>query len=147
MHGMCLVVSDLTDSIRVIGEEMDINDFYEYDSKLVELSWADVTTDIEAAPDNSLPRQYYLFQNRPNPFNPGTHIEFNLPGKSQVTLSIYNLLGQQVNTLIEDELPAGIHSIYWDGTDYSGDTVSSGIYLYRLQAGDIIETKKMLYLK
>ena len=147
MHGMCLVVSDLTDSIRVIGEEMDINDFYEYDSKLVELSWADVTTDIEGAPDNSLPRQYYLFQNRPNPFNTGTSIEFNLNQRSYVILSIYNLLGQKVNILIEDELSAGNHSIYWDGTDYLGNTVSTGIYFYCLQSSDFTETRKMLLLK
>jgi hypothetical protein len=85
----------------------------------------------------NLPNHPVLYQNYPNPFNPTTAIEFNLPRSSEVTLKIFNLLGEEVTTLLSAFLPAGSHVYEWDASD-----LASGIYLYRLQAGDYVETRK-----
>lgn len=94
-----------------------------------------------------LPRTYALGQNYPNPFNPATQIRYQLPNQSKVTLIIYNLLGQQVKTLINMTLPAGYYVASWDGKDDRGLTAASGVYFYRIQAGSFIKTKKMLFMK
>lgn len=94
-----------------------------------------------------MPDELQLSQNYPNPFNPVTAIEYRLPERSHVKLKVFNVLGQKVRTLIDREESAGSYTIIWDGTDTSGKSVASGVYLYRFQAGDHIETKKMLLLK
>ena len=88
------------------------------------------------------PYSYRLNQNYPNPFNPTTKIEFSLPVSSEVSLIIYNLLGQEIARLIDGEQAAGIHSVIWEATN-----LSTGIYFYRIQAGDFIQTRKMVLLK
>lgn len=88
-----------------------------------------------------------LSNNYPNPFNPITEISFELPAPTHITLEIYNVLGQRVTTLHDGLLEAGEYLIQWDATDETGAQVSSGVYFYRLIAGDLIETKKMLLLK
>jgi hypothetical protein len=93
------------------------------------------------------PKYFELFQNHPNPFNSETVIRFNLSKPSDVTLVIYNTLGQKVKTLVAGHLNAGTTSISWDGKDQKGITVSSGVYLYELKAGDLTETKRMVLLK
>ena len=87
-----------------------------------------------------------LRQNYPNPFNPETEIEYALPKDSEVKLIIYNLLGQRVQTLVESKQVAGFHRVRWDGRDYSGKEVTSGIYFYQLKAGNFIFTRKMVLL-
>jgi hypothetical protein len=99
-----------------------------------------------------LPGNFHLSQNYPNPFNPSTTIEFTLGapgavGSHDVSLRIYNILGQEVNSLFEGTLPSGNHSVAWDGNDQRGRRVASGIYLYKLQVGDQSQTKKMVLLK
>jgi hypothetical protein len=94
-----------------------------------------------------LPGKFELAQNFPNPFNPDTKIEFAVPQKSQVDLVIYNVMGQKVRTLVSDELDAGWKQVTWDGKDDSGNTVSSGIYLYKLNAGEFVDSKKMTLVK
>lgn len=81
-----------------------------------------------------LPVEYALLPNYPNPFNPSTTIQYDLPQASEITLTIYNMLGQQVRTLVQQSQPAGRHSSVWDGLDADGLPVSSGIYFYRLSA-------------
>ena len=147
MYGMCLNVSGRTDTIRVIGVELVVTGEYQYNCSLLDFAWAQSPTDVEEDNGNPLPDQYRLYQNSPNPFNPGTSIEFDLPRRCLATMSIYNVLGQQVRVLVNDDLPAGRHSIYWDGTDSGGGSVSTGVYFYRLQSADFIEVKKMLLLK
>jgi len=88
------------------------------------------------------PTKFLLHQNYPNPFNPGTIIDYQLPMTSEVELSIYNLLGQKVATLVSEKQPAGRYKIKWDAT---GQT--SGVYLYRLKSGSFVLTKKMLFLQ
>ncbi len=100
-----------------------------------------------AAESENLPTEYSLSQNYPNPFNPTTVIAYSLPNPSQVKIEIYNLLGQTVATLVDTKQGAGNYTVTWDGRDMYGSRVSSGIYFYRLQADDFVETKKMLLLK
>jgi hypothetical protein len=102
--------------------------------------------------DDILPSSFTLSQNYPNPFNPTTNIDFSIGtadnGASQrVRLDVFNILGQQVTTLMDGVYPAGDHQIVWDATDKSGRRVATGIYLYRLKVGDEQKTKKMLFLK
>jgi hypothetical protein len=94
----------------------------------------------------NLPMAFELKQNHPNPFNPTTHINFDLPSPTDIDLTIYNVLGQQVKSY-SDFRTAGSHSITWDGTDNTGSQVSSGVYFYRLDAGQNSATKKMMMLK
>ncbi len=94
-----------------------------------------------------LPIEYALEQNYPNPFNPSTKIAFALPKAGKVEVSVFNVLGQEVNTLISEEMGAGNHTVEWDGRNNTGGSVSSGIYFYRIVAGDFSQTKKMLMLK
>ena len=93
-------------------------------------------------PDNTI-----LLGNYPNPFNPETTISYQLPENSGVELAIYNLQGQKVKTLINEVIPAGEHSVVWNGRDSNGKRVSSGIYFYKLEAGNHEETKKMILMK
>lgn len=88
-----------------------------------------------------------LQQNYPNPFNPETQIRFVLPKPARVKLEVYNLLGQKVVTLLDREMTAGPNTIVWDGKNGKGENVSSGIYFYRLEAGDLKETKKMIIVR
>ncbi|MBD3403053.1 T9SS type A sorting domain-containing protein [candidate division GN15 bacterium] len=104
-------------------------------------------TDVHDDPHAELPSSYSLQQNYPNPFNPTTSISFKLPQAADVSLKVYNVLGQWVQTLVSGELPAGTHSVQWNGTASTGVPVSSGVYLYRLQAGEYSATRKMLLLK
>ncbi|PWB71358.1 hypothetical protein C3F09_07975, partial [candidate division GN15 bacterium] len=86
-------------------------------------------------------------QNFPNPFNPQTTVGFDLPQAEHVTLTVYNLLGQRIRTLADGDFDAGHQSVMWDGRGDNGDAVASGVYLYRLEAGSYVATKKMLLLK
>ena len=93
------------------------------------------------------PRDFSLAQNVPNPFNPTTTIRFELPKAADVTLKVFNLLGQEVRTLINGRQEAGFHTVVWDGRNTSGRAVASGVYFYHLQAGTFSKAKKMLLLK
>ncbi|MBS1272446.1 MAG: hypothetical protein MAGBODY4_01591 [Candidatus Marinimicrobia bacterium] len=94
------------------------------------------------------PYEYGLSQNYPNPFNPTTNIKFSLADQQPVTIAIYNVRGQLVNTLMQNQsMQPGSHVINWDGTDKAGNTVGSGIYIYRIQAGDFIKAKKMTLIR
>jgi fibronectin type 3 domain-containing protein len=94
-----------------------------------------------------LPDEYILYQNYPNPFNPATTIRFGLPQKSDVRLEIFDILGRQVAILGDEPMEAGYHEIVWDSRNRSGGEVSSGVYFYRLKAGEFNSIKKMLILK
>jgi hypothetical protein len=89
-----------------------------------------------------IPTQYELSQNYPNPFNPETKIEFALPMSAKVKLSVYNVLGQVVVTLVDGQMEAGFHGVTFDGHD-----LSSGVYFYRLEAGDYSATRQMVFMK
>jgi photosystem II stability/assembly factor-like uncharacterized protein len=90
---------------------------------------------------------FELHQNFPNPFNPTTKITYNLPRSGQVSLRIFNTLGQEVRTLINEQQTAGEKSIVWDGRDQFGREMTSGVYIYRIQAGEYIQSRKMLLVR
>ncbi len=94
-----------------------------------------------------LPTSFSLGQNFPNPFNPETSIEYTLAAAGRVEVAIYNVLGAKIKTLVNDVQPAGTYTIRWLGNDESGQTVASGVYFYKLTAGDFTATRKMTLLK
>jgi len=93
------------------------------------------------------PNDFVLSQNYPNPFNSATTIDYSIPRQSRVTIDIYNLLGQKVKSLINEIIPAGNYTAIWDGTDSNNRSVSSGVYYYRISAGDMTDTKKLVLMK
>lgn len=95
----------------------------------------------------ALPAAYQLHQNYPNPFNPSTSILFGLPEASDVTLTVFNAIGQKVRTLYSGLKPAGYHTFSWNGTNETGVLVGAGIYVYQLRAGGFVQSRKMMFLK
>lgn len=101
-----------------------------------------LSSPAENTPPAELPETFSLSQNYPNPFNPATHIEFSLPQSVPTQLSVYNQLGQEVTTLVSSTLPAGRHTV-----EFNGSRLPSGFYFYRLNAGSFSETRKMILMK
>lgn len=101
----------------------------------------------ETKPSSQIPGEFSLSQNYPNPFNPTTIVEFDLAQPARASLTVYNILGRLVRVLVDEEKPAGSYTVYWDGNDKNGRPVSSGIYFYKLEAGDFSEVKKMVLIK
>jgi hypothetical protein len=96
----------------------------------------------------SVPDAFALNQNYPNPFNPSTQISFDIPEASElVSLSVYNILGQNINTLVSRSMSAGRYAQEWDATDELGNPVASGIYFYELRSSDFVSRKKMLLIR
>jgi hypothetical protein len=95
-----------------------------------------------ATPFGVVPTNFALWQNYPNPFNASTVIRYQLPSDEHVTLKIYNVFGQQVATLVDADQKAGLHTVNW-----TGEGLSSGMYVYTLTAGAHSESKKMVFLK
>ncbi len=130
-----------------------INDFafsaidaYNYGLVFI-FSGTDNGTDVKYDYEPTLPDGYILSQNYPNPFNMSTTIEFALPERSDITLKVYNILGGEVRNLIDKNLAAGTYTVQWNGQDELGVDVSSGVYLYRLSAGEVRTVKKMVLVK
>ena len=94
-----------------------------------------------------LPETFGLYQNYPNPFNPITTLRYDLPEQAFVTLTIYDMLGREIIQLVNTTKEAGIKVVQWDSTDNMGSPVSAGVYLYQIQAGEFVQTKKMVLLK
>jgi len=101
----------------------------------------------EAAKEAALPEGYSLSQNYPNPFNPDTRLDYTVPRSEHVTIDIFNINGQKVRTLVDETVAAGQHSVVWDAKSDSGERVASGVYLYRLVAGEVVASKKMTLVK
>ncbi len=105
------------------------------------------SVDVPEQDPSSHPTKFQLFPNYPNPFNPATTIEYFLPKNAWVNLSIYNLLGQKIKTLINEHQKRGLKAIKWDGEDENGNKLSSGVYFYKLKTKDFVQSKKMLLIK
>ena len=99
-------------------------------------------TDVQEESQTGAPDDFALHQNYPNPFNPSTTIKFSLPHSNYVSLKVFNMLGEVVATLVDEELNVGTYTTQWNAS-----SVASGIYFYRLQAGEFAATKKLLLLK
>lgn len=101
----------------------------------------------ETPTEEAVPEFFRLSQNFPNPFNPSTEIWYDLPIQRRVTLSIYNMLGQKVRTLVNEIKAAGSYSVKWDGTNEEGKSLSSGLYFYRFDTGIVSGIKKMILVR
>jgi len=97
--------------------------------------------------DDGLPEKFAVHQNYPNPFNPMTTLRYDLPEDGLVNITIYDMMGREIVTLINDQQPAGYRSFVWNGTNDLGESVSAGIYLFIIKAGELRQTKKMVLLK
>ena len=102
---------------------------------------------LNIADSDIIPETFALYANYPNPFNPTTTISYDLPKQAQVTLGIYDILGKQIKTLVNQSQDAGSKTAVWDGTNNSGRPVSAGVYLYRIKAGEFSQTRKMVLLR
>ena len=96
---------------------------------------------------NVMPSNYFLSQNFPNPFNPITTLRYELPEDSFVDVIIYDMLGNVVNNVVNTNQSSGYKTVQWNATNNQGEPVSAGVYLYKIQAGDFVDTKKMILLK
>ncbi|MCH8171448.1 MAG: T9SS type A sorting domain-containing protein, partial [Bacteroidetes bacterium] len=151
------VISDITTTYQAVsGLHNDKNYYWRVRSKNADGSYSEYSGMGKfyakfsvTAVDNELviPQKFTLEQNYPNPFNPTTTIRFALPEASFVILRIYNMLGQEVKTLVNGEKNAGTYNVQWRGDNNFGVKVSSGTYIYRVIAGQNIFTKKMVLLK
>jgi hypothetical protein len=97
---------------------------------------------VSVEESKEVPTNYALYQNYPNPFNPTTNIKFSLPKASHVKLTVYDVLGKEVQTLVNNQLSAGTHTIAFNGAN-----LASGVYLYRIESGDFVQVNKMLLVK
>lgn len=117
----------------------------------IELISADVANydgqALKVSEQFGLPIEFSLGQNYPNPFNPTTRIDFFLPQAEDVDLVIYNITGQQVRKLLDARETAGAHSVFWDSRNDAGEGVASGVYFYRLRAGEFTSSRRMVLLK
>ena len=112
------------------------------------LSWQDgADQDLSVGDAAVLPQKFFLDQNYPNPFNPVTTLRYDLPKNSFVYIIIYDMLGREVKRLVNETQEAGYMSVIWNATNDQGNPVSAGVYLYQIQAGDFVQTKKMVLLK
>ena len=96
---------------------------------------------------SNIPEQFILYPNYPNPFNPVTTIRYDLSKESFVDITIYDMLGNVVYNLVHANESPGYKSVQWDATNTKGEPVSAGVYLYKIQVGDFVDTKKMILLK
>ena len=94
-----------------------------------------------------IPNQYKLYQNYPNPFNPLTVIQYDVPELSQISLTLYDLSGREINQLVKETQPPGLKTVVWDGKDFMGNRMGAGIYIYQLKSGNYVESKKMILVK
>jgi hypothetical protein len=138
------------DSLNVLDTQQPIvlepGEFFIYST--VKLPTPEAGLLVSAEPiDAGLISEFYLEQNFPNPFNPSTEIVFKVAEPGIVNIKIYDVLGREIKTLLNDFRNNGIYSVVWDGDDYFGERVSSGVYFYRMEAGSYVETKKMMLMK
>jgi hypothetical protein len=146
LAGRLLASSDYSWSVRVTDLMDSVN-------AQLSLSFRTSATITAVGDPGTIPAEFTLSQNYPNPFNPSTTIAFDVPSQSIVTVQIFNMIGQLVLTLVDDERPAGRYTVTWRGTAESGALVSSGIYFYRIHAKSVgsdlefVQTRKLLLLK
>jgi hypothetical protein len=134
----------LTDNARVRVFVYDAQGLLGYDTSNEVF---EVITAITDAPANTRPRTFALAQNQPNPFNPHTVIKFDLPRDEHVNISIFDVKGRLVKTLVSEPMTYGTHEAIWKGQDNRGNQVATGVYYYRIVAGTFTATKSMVLVK
>ena len=128
------------------GLEINKESATPYDIKLVAGDQEYVNITVQEILNN-IPIEFSLGQNYPNPFNPITKINYTLPKHAKVNISIYNVLGQKVITLLDKKQDYGYHTLTWNGTNSFGKQMATGVYFAKMSAGKFTQTKKMLLLK
>ncbi|HEX9654377.1 MAG TPA: DNRLRE domain-containing protein [bacterium] len=137
----------------IIGDEEQLQTAKRFDTKENDNPGARPLLTVTFLPtavnndDHVLPTQFNLAQNYPNPFNPSTVIHYRVPKTADGRLEIFDVLGKKVRTLVQGRLNIGSHRVLWNGTNDAGELLPSGIYLYRLQAGGLAESRKMAFVR
>jgi hypothetical protein len=137
-----VVVIDYKDNAAVDGYDWRM---YGHDIRRSH-RWYNTPTSVDEE-DLGLPTRFELSQNYPNPFNPETRINYSIAESGNVSLTVYNIIGQEVVRLVDAQQAAGRYEVTWDGSSNSGEKVSSGIYFYRLNTDNNFAIKKMLLMK
>jgi len=143
------IISDTIVEFRAYPEALNCQNQPEYciDGDTLTFEIPIVVQVVSTEPEHFIPEEFVLHQNYPNPFNPVTTLRYELPENGHVNVTIYDMLGREVKTLINQNQDAGYKSLIWDATNDYGKPVSAGIYLYQIQAGEYMQTKKMVLLK
>ena len=136
------VNSEFTDETVI-----QINDLRWNEGEVVEYAAEMTLTFALGIEDDLIPNKYALHQNYPNPFNPTTTLRYDLPEDAMVNITIYNMMGRKISTLVSSQQTAGFKSVLWNATNDKGSPVSAGLYLYTIQAGEFRQTRKMVLLK
>ena len=142
-------ISDTIVTFNVYPEALNCQNMPEYciDGDTLTFEVAIVVQVASAEPEHFIPEIFTLHQNHPNPFNPLTTLRYDLPEDAMVNITIYDMMGRVVSNLASSQQNAGYKSVQWNATNNAGQPVSAGVYLYRIEAGDFRETKKMVLLK
>ena len=113
----------------------------------IKLAKSDIIHFVGIGGIDQMPTTFAIDQNFPNPFNPTTTMNYQLPQASDVRITIYNVLGQKVRTLLNTRMDAGYHNVVWDGLNDNGARMASGLYMYKFEAGTYVQVQKMLMMK
>ena len=136
-------MEEMSDDLPMVAGLEDVDDFYVYMERImIPVGMVSISPDA-----GTLPEQFALYPAYPNPFNPTTTLRYVLPEDALVNITIYDMMGRVVKTLINDQQTVGSRSLQWNATNNTGSPVSAGIYLYMIQAGDFRQTRKMVLLK
>jgi hypothetical protein len=133
----------LRDSFRI--SDGAGNDYYFRECYNITFIYKLIVTEVESQ-NGEIPVNYSLSQNYPNPFNPITKIQYSIPQSSRVVIKVFDILGSEIETLVNEEKPAGIYELNWNAVSAAGG-LPSGVYFYQLRAGDYTSVKKMLLIK
>ncbi|MFH0989185.1 MAG: LamG-like jellyroll fold domain-containing protein [bacterium] len=139
--------SGLLDEVRIYNRALSASEIQNhYGGVFAKRSMLDTLMMADKNSIDNIPTEFALNQNHPNPFNPETIVQYALPTESNISMKIYNLLGKEIRTLLEDAQRAGFHFVRWDGKDRNGQQVASGVYLYRLIATSTSDEHKNPYV-
>jgi len=148
------VVSNYLVSSFYTDEDLEFNTLYFYRISSFSTGWSEYSATIavvlealDISNGNNLPLSYKIHQNYPNPFNPTTQIKYDLPEDGVVNITIYDMMGRQISTLVSGQQTAGYNIVQWNATNTLGEPVSAGLYLYTIHAGKFKQTRKMVLLK
>jgi len=157
LNGQNYVLAGDSPLVRIRGKGTDLSSIKIKEAILVDKEANKIPVEIvgemnkdeegSEVKESFVPKDFSLSQNLPNPFNPQTEISYDLPNACHVKLSIYNLLGQRIRTLVDEFQTTGHKTVRWDGKDDQGGQLASGIYFYQIQAGDFTDAKKMMLMK
>ena len=143
------IISDTVVTFSAYPEALNCQNHPEYciDSDTLTFEIPIVVQVVSAEPEHFIPEVFTLHQNHPNPFNPVTTLCYDLPEDARVNITIYDMMGRVVKTMVNAQQNAGYKSVRWNATNDNGAPVSAGLYLYTIQAGEFRKTKKMILLK